>query len=181
MEVPRRFDENGNVTNEFYVYACECCDKGIEIFVDVIGYKGMYQVSNTGKVKSLSRTYQWRGIHKRLKENLLKCSKNNGGYRIATLSNVAYEHIGVHVLVAKNFIPNPENLPEVNHADGIKSNNFVTNFEWCTSSRNKLHAFEIGLKTPTWLGKMGKDNPSSRTVHQYSKDGLYIETFYSGG
>lgn len=64
----------------------------------------------------------------------------------------------VHRLVAMAFIPNPDNLPEVNHIDGVKTNNDVTNLEWVSSSRNQIHAFELGLQKP----HHGEDNPMAK-------------------
>lgn len=74
---------------------------------------------------------------------------NGNGYLYLRLSNngvISNEY--VHRLVAKTFIPNPDNKPEINHMDGNKSNNHVSNLEWCTSSENKKHAIRTGLKNP---------------------------------
>jgi hypothetical protein len=77
---------------------------------------------------------------------ILKPSFNTCGYQQVTLHNrIKSKNIVIHRLVANAFIPNFENKPQVNHIDGIKSNNSVSNLEWCTSSENVKHAYKIGL------------------------------------
>ena len=75
----------------------------------------------------------------------------------------------VHRLVAEAFIPNPNNLPQVNHLDGNKLNNTVSNLEWCTISENIQHAYDTGLKTGPWVGCTGKDNHNSKPVRGIHK------------
>jgi len=85
----------------------------------------------------------------------------------------------LHRLVAKCFIPNPLNLPEVNHKDGDKLNNKVGNLKWCTRPQNIQHGFDTGLITPTWKGKKGINNPKSKSVQQLDNGGKPITTFCS--
>lgn len=95
-----------------------------------------YKVSNTGKISS----------NRSGKTIILKGGIDRGGYQIVVLSNDTGKHTKkVHRLVAICYLNNPENLPEVNHKDGVKTNNSVDNLEWCTSSYNKKHAYLNGL------------------------------------
>lgn len=101
-----------------------------EIWRDVEGYEGLYQVSNMRRVKSLN--YNRSG-----KERVLKQRKNKWGYlRVVLCKDGDYKNYRTHRLVAQVFIPNPENYPEVNHIDEDKTNNAVDNLEWCSSKYN---------------------------------------------
>lgn len=111
-----------------------------EVWKDVVGYEGYYQVSNLGRVKSL-RTKAYSPKEKCaivvMRERVLRQSPN-----VKTYLNVSLRKSGtkntqkVHRLVAKAFIPNPDNLPQVNHKDENKQNNCVENLEWCTNQYN---------------------------------------------
>lgn len=102
---------------------------------DIAGYEGLYQVSNLGNVKSLgngkARNPNW------CKEHILKNQLTRYGYLKVPLSkNGKVKNYLVHRLVGKVFIPNPDNLPQVNHKDECKTNNCVDNLEWCTPKYN---------------------------------------------
>lgn len=105
-----------------------------EIWRDILGYEGLYKISNYGRVKSL--------YHNRI----VKGGKYPNGYKYVALSKDHVKHpILIHRLVAIAFINNPDSLPVVNHIDGNKQNNQVNNLEWVTQSDNLKHAVNTGL------------------------------------
>lgn len=116
-----------------------------EIWKDVDGYAGLYQVSNLGQVKSLGK-YDRLG---RYRAEKIKATVDNGsGYCVVNLKhNGKQKQMTVHRLVAQAFIPNPDDKPEINHIDGCKGNNCVDNLEWASRSENIKHAFNLGLNT----------------------------------
>lgn len=143
-----------------------------EIWKDVVGYEGLYQVSNLGHVKRV-RGKDSRGNlrNERMLKPRLIC-----GYRVAHLcKNGIASNKSVHRLVAEAFIVNSKNLPEVNHIDGCKENNIITNLEWVSSSGNALHAFMTGLRTPnkTFQGRVGKLHPRSKSVQCVESGVIY--------
>lgn len=108
-----------------------------EIWKDIEGYEGIYQVSNTGKVRSLDRKV-WNYIKK---GRVLKMRNNGHGYYDVSLygEEKKEKHAYIHILVAKAFIPNPNNYEQVNHKDFDKSNNCVDNLEWVSRKQNMQH------------------------------------------
>lgn len=157
-----------------------------EIWKPIEGYEGLYEISNFGNVKSLARSWNFRDYGNgkvqvvKSKEKILKNTISKCGYTQARLSkNNKHGLKAVHRLVAKAFIPNPENKPQVNHIDGNKQNNRVDNLEWCNNSENQLHAWKLGLQTPYWKGKFGKDHIQSKKVMQYDKNKNLIKIWDS--
>ena len=121
-----------------------------EVWKDVKGYEGKYQVSNLGNVKSLLD----KQLNKR--EMILKPSLSHKGYLKVFLSKDSKKSSKtIHRLVAEAFIPNLENKKTVNHIDGNKANNRVDNLEWLSNSENQKHAWRLGLKQ----GLKGEKNP----------------------
>ena len=137
-----------------------------EVWKDVEGYEGLYQISNFGNVKSLARiVHSEKRSDYKIKEKILKQSDTTTGYKKVELhkGNEKRKSFKVHRLVAQAFIPNPENKLEVNHIDGNKHNNNVNNLEWVTSSENKIHAFKMDL------------NPTKRDLDENEIIRMYCE------
>lgn len=134
-------------------------DNSKEVWKDIQGYEGLYQVSNLGRVKSLHKA-----------EVILKPGINNRGYYFVMLyKDKKYHHALVHRLVAKAFIPNKENFPQVNHKDENKANNCVNNLEWCTNLYNNLY-HDKAIKTGIKEGK---------PVAQYTLSGKLVKIWQS--
>ena len=113
-----------------------------EVWKDVQGYEGLYQVSNLGRVKSLERSvYHSKGGNRIYPGKILNPSNNGDGYLFLYLSkNGTTKEYRVNRLVAEAFIPNPDNLEVVNHKDENKLNNSVENLEWCTVEYNNRYS-----------------------------------------
>ena len=142
-----------------------------EVWNDIQGYEGLYQVSNLGRVKSLN--YNRTG-----KECILKYGINTDGYLYVILSkNCICKNRTIHRLVATAFIDNPDNLPYINHKDENKLNNRVENLEWCTAEYNSNYGTGIarGLKTK----KLKKCKTAPKEVLQFTKEGKFVNEFPS--
>ena len=151
----------------------------IETWKDIKNFEGLYQVSNLGQIKRLS-SYVNSSLknQKRVlrKEKILKKSLNSNGYPHVILSkNNIHFNKTIHRLVAEAFIPNPKNKPQVNHKNGIKTDNRVENLEWCTQSENIRHGFKNNLyKTPINAFKKGNN---SHPIIQYNLQGVLIKKY----
>lgn len=115
----------------------------MEIWKDITGYEGYFQVSNLGNFKSLDRRIKYKNSGTRLYPGkpLLKETTLDGYQRIVLMKKAVKKRFMCHRLVAQEFIPNPEDKPFINHINGNKSDNRVENLEWCTQSENELHSF----------------------------------------
>jgi hypothetical protein len=153
-----------------------------EFWKDIPDFEGKYQVSNKGRIKSLKRIINCRwGENHNCKERILKLETDKDGYKIANLKGIdKINKKKVHRLVAFAFIPNPDNLPEVNHKKGDKWDNRDSQLEWSTTKDNMKHSFRVLLRKPTkyWVDKKGKDNPKSKKIEQINMNGQVIKMFY---
>lgn len=138
-----------------------------EIWKEIDGYPN-YMVSSKGRVKSLERVImKSNGKRQTIKETIRKGVKDKDGYLIVTLYDEYHnmKNIKIHRLVAKAFIPNPNNLLEVNHKDECKTNNSVENLEWCSSKYNN----NFGSRT----------EKTSKKVYQYTFSGTLVKIWSS--
>lgn len=134
-----------------------------ECWKDIKGYE-KYQISNFGRVRRKAKIVKVgiKNVKKAFKEEqLLKPLKFTKGYLgIKLYNNSGAKNYKIHRLVAEAFIPNPDNLEQVNHIDGDKTNNKVNNLEWCSCQENMEHSYRIGLRDKTKLAenmrKLGK-------------------------
>lgn len=134
-----------------------------EIWKDIEGYEGLYQISNWGRVKSLN--YNRTG-----KEGILKPIPTNNGYMIIGLyKNRKPNQYSIHRLVAQAFIPNPDNLPQVNHKDEDKSNNCVWNLEWCTAEYNMNYGTRNERSSENRKGKYNGEKHWNYGKHRSKK------------
>ena len=137
---------------------------------DIKGYEGLYQVSSSGRIKSLSRTViDNRGKKIVLREKVLKCTSGKKGYTQVSLRKNSKTYISlIHRLVAEAFIPNPENKPEVHHKNHIRDDNRVENLEWVTYLENRS-------------GDIGWGVQNKQLAEKYSKsvtiDGIFYKSY----
>ena len=131
-----------------------------EIWCPIKGYESLYEVSDQGRVKSL----------KFGKERILKpVRKLNGYLQIGLWKNGENKTYSIHRLVAKTFIPNPDNLPEVNHKDENKTNNKSENLEWCDQKYNNNYGTRVKRQS----------DKCSKPVIQLTKDGEFVREWKS--
>lgn len=150
-----------------------------EIWKDAIGYEGYYKVSNFGRVKSIKRTIVYKnGYIRTVKARILKLTLHKKGYLQVGLSMHCINHIEkVHQLIANVFIPEVNGKNQINHKDGIKSNNYATNLERCNNSENQIHSYLVLKRKPVKHNPI--KNEYAKPVLQYSKRGVLIARFNS--
>lgn len=149
-----------------------------EVWKDIPRYIGIYQVSSCGRIKRIEHTtIDCLGRKRIYPEVILHPQKNRNGYmQIILYSEGNFEMLSVHRLVAEVFIPNLENKEQVNHKNGIKTDNRVENLEFVTRSENVLHSYHTLKRKAVWRDKKGKNNPNSKIVLQI-KDGKIVAEF----
>ena len=138
-----------------------------EIWLPIENFEGWYLASTYGQIQSLDRyiDYIVRGKPARRfsKGRILKPGIASNGYPTVNLCKENIQNYCIHILIAKTFIPNPDNLPEVNHIDLNKQNNHIDNLEWITSSGNRQHAYDTGAQKPikskdVWTAKLKEED-----------------------
>jgi len=139
-----------------------------EIWQDIKGYEGYYQISNKGRLKVLGAYIKNLGNFANgylKKVNIKEIAVDRNGYCITKLCRDGKcRPRKIHRLVAQAFLPNPKNLPQVNHIDGNKENNSVENLEWISARDNIIHAWETGLKNNDHL--KGSNSPHAKLTEE---------------
>ena len=150
-----------------------------EVWKDIPGYEGLYQASNLGRIKSLehktlqTNIYGKGGIgYSKHKEKILKGWVQNTGYLTVALKNKKYS---VHRLIAQTFIDNPNKFPVINHIDGNKLNNKVSNLEWCTYKHNNDEAIKMGLIKLKF--NSFENRIRAKKINQYDLQGNFIKSY----
>lgn len=133
-----------------------------EVWKDVEGYEGLYQVSSLGRIRSLDRVIIVKG-------KIMSPVNRNGYSRIRLKKDGKGQNFSIHRLVASAFLPNPKNLPEVNHKNEIKTDNSVENLEWCSTQYNCNYGTKIKRQT----------EKISKRVLQISTDGEIMGEYKS--
>lgn len=154
---------------------------GEESWRDIIGFEGLYQISNIGRVKSLKRmSYSRYGKYKTVPERILALNKDKNTHYVAITLSLDSKRITrfVHRLVAIAFIENPEDKCCVNHIDGNPSNNNANNLEWVTMSENAQHSYSSDLKRnkTSW----SREEIEIKLINTISEAISYPEQFITG-
>lgn len=148
-----------------------------EIWRDIVGYEGLYQVSNFGNIKSLSKKWTGNNGSSRSHDDIiLKPFPTPKGYlKVKLAKSGIQKNFSVHRLVMTMFIANDNNLPEINHKNGIKSDNNLKNLEWISTSDNQLHSIHsLGR-----IFKRGSDHFRAVKAVQRSMKGNVIKIYGS--
>jgi hypothetical protein len=152
-----------------------------EKWKDIKGYEGCYQVSNLGRVRSLTRKVKTFNGYRTTQGKILKPLKTNRNYyRVDLKQNQKNKYVSIHRLVAEAFIPNPNNYSVVNHIDCDTSNNRAENLEWCTQSYNIKEAFRLGTAKPYRHHYINGSLPCTPIkVKQFSLQNIFIKEYSS--
>ncbi len=149
----------------------------IEYWRPIPGYEGLYEVSSLGRVKSLPRFMDNRhGGKSLLKGRIMKLTPDTCGYlRVRLCKNCIQKSFKVHRLVALAFIPNPLNLPQINHRNELKDDNRVENLEWCDASYNNSYGTLPKRQSDSQINDILK----SKSVYQYTLEGVLVHVWPS--
>lgn len=153
----------------------------IEIWQNIKGYEGKYQISNKGRIKSLIFSNRQA---KFMREKILKPQFNSNYYQVSLTKDGITKQFTIHRLMAQTFIPNPYNYPCVNHKDGNKKNNSIDNLEWCNFSYNTRHSYD-NLLQKIVSGKehwsYGKPSKKRKAIQQYDLNNSFIKIWGHAG
>ena len=154
-----------------------------EIWKDIEGYEGLYQVSSNGVIRSLDKIDS---VGRRIKGKHIKPQENRFGYhRVSLCKEGKVTTHSVHRLVAQAFIPNTENKPCVDHINTVRTDCRVENLKWVTIKENNENPLtqqhrKRGNEHPKpFKGKVGILHPTSKSVLQYTKDGVFVKRWES--
>jgi hypothetical protein len=157
-----------------------------EIWKDIESYEGYYQISSYGRIKSLERQVKTKHGFRTVKERVLKELPDKDGYIMVKLSkNNSIKTCKVHRLVGEHFLENPNDLPQVNHIDGDKTNNFYKNLEYTANLKNTNHyhskngtrKYGVHMSNNKWRARIKKDGKSICLGFYTNKEDAY-QAFY---
>ena len=155
----------------------------MEIWKDIEGYEGLYQVSNEGRVKSVERVVmRCNGRPKTISERVLKPwldKKGKGYFNIDLWKDNICKKFKLHRLIAKAFIPNPDNKEEIDHIDTDTRNNKIENLRWVTRTENLNNPITLENYSKNRKGKFLNNEWKSKKVYQYTLDDEFVKEWAS--
>lgn len=158
----------------------------MEIWKQVVGYENLYEVSSIGRVKRVGgieffKSRRGNLVSRTRKGGIIVLKEAKGYLRAHLCMGGKAKPIMAHRLVAIAFTPNPNNYPEINHKNGIRSENRVENLEWCTKSQNIRHCYDVLKRpiSPNVINVYGGNHPASTPIFQYDLSGNFIKEWSS--
>ena len=153
-------------------------DKIIEQWRDIRGYEGLYQVSNFGRVRTVEHIVPNRGGFRTVSSKVKNATFTGQGYlSVALYKENKMQRLYVHRLVAEAFVPNPDNLPEIDHIDCVKTNNISSNLRWVDRSGNMQNPITKKLKSVNTKARNWtyENHPNAKPILQLTLDGVFIK------